>query len=242
VSLPLVLVTSIPRRIETTLPTRRASATVDHRFGDLVTAAGGVLVAADAWSEPEGLVERIDALLINGGSDIDPRTYGAEPAATTDEPDIRRDAFEFGLVRCAIERGMPVLGVCRGMQLVNVCLGGTLTQDLSERTHLRHYVPERFDGLVHDVTLLEGSHAERALGRVRIPVNSIHHQGVDELGNGLRVSARAPDGTIEAIEDESGAVLGIQWHPEFLSEKDATRHIGLFRALVGACTAATGSL
>lgn len=233
-SAPLVLVTSIPRVIETTLPKRRANATIDQRFGALIRAGGGLTVAADAWSDPASLVARIDGLVINGGTDVDPARYGADALSTTDPPDLRRDRFEFGLVSAAIENDVPVLGVCRGMQLVNVFLGGTLTQHLAPMTELQHYRPDMFDHVVHDVVIADDTHIRRAIGRDRLPVNSIHHQGVDKLGDGLRVSARAPDGTPEAIEDETGRILGIQWHPEFLPEADAADHVGLFAALVDA--------
>src|SRR5215218_4743676 len=112
---PLVLVTSIPRQVATRLPGTMANATVNQRFGWLIAEAGGIPVMADAWTEPDALVSRVDAIVLNGGIDVDPSRYGAVRGAGTDEPDPRRDDFELGLVGAAIEQRTPVLGVCRGM-------------------------------------------------------------------------------------------------------------------------------
>jgi putative glutamine amidotransferase len=234
---PLVLVTSIPRMIDTTLPGQKANATVDQRFGALITEASGIPVASDAWGAPDALIDRVDALVINGGTDVDPSRYGAERGPSTDAPDLRRDTFEFGLVDAAIRRGIPMLGVCRGMQLLNVALGGTLTQSLS--TAVDHYVAEPNDRPVHPVQLEAGSAMARAFAPGLVDVNSIHHQAIDLLGEGLLVVGWAPDGTIEAMEDAAGRILGVQWHPEFLSGRHAERQVGLFRTLLAHCDAGT---
>jgi putative glutamine amidotransferase len=236
---PLVLITSIPREIETTLPGRMANATVNQRFGELVAAAGGLPVAADAWSDPAELLARIDALVVNGGTDLDPARYGAQPRPGGQAPDRRRDAFELGLVAAALERGVPVLGVCRGMQLLNVVLGGTLIQHLPEVTELEHDVHEPYATPVHGLRVERGSGLAAALGGTRGAVNSVHHQAVDGLGDGLRAVAWAPDGTVEAIEDASGRLRGVQWHPEFLSgEETAAEQGAVFTALVAAARSA----
>lgn len=232
---PLVLITSIPRRIETTLPGRMANATINQRFGWFVAQAGGLPVAADAWCEPSALIERVDALVVNGGTDVDPARYGAARAVGTQESDVRRDDFEFGLVDAARRRGLPILGVCRGMQLLNVALGGDLLQDLSAATDVPHYVNDPYDRPVHDVDLVPGSAIAECYGAERLAVNSVHHQGVGRLGDGLRCAARSPDGITEAIEDPTGRLLGIQWHPEFLVDEHAGPHVALFRALLDRC-------
>lgn len=236
---PLVLVTSIPRRIPTSLPGRISSATVHQRFGWLIAQAGGIPVMSDAWSVPEALAARVDAVVINGGTDVDPQRYDAERAAGTDEPDRSRDDFEFGLVRAAIDRGTPVLGVCRGMQLVNVAAGGDLIQDVSAVTTMPHYVRERYDVPVHDVELSHGSAVARAFASPTLQVNSIHHQCVGRLGAGLRCTGRAPDGVVEAIEDADARVIGVQWHPEFLNDEKALEQVALFRALLSRCSGLT---
>jgi putative glutamine amidotransferase len=236
---PLVLVTSIPRSIPTTLPGLMANATVNQRFGVLIAEAGGIPIMSDAWSDPERLAERIDAVVLNGGIDVDPERYGAVRGSKTDEPDVPRDEFEFGLARAAIERGLPVLGVCRGMQLLNVALGGTLHQDLSAVTDLQHYVPDPYDRPAHAVELEPGSILARGFRSLRMLVNTVHRQGVDDLGDGLTVVARAPDGTVEAFEDAGRGVIGVQWHPEFLTGEDAALQVELFRSFLDMCESHT---
>jgi putative glutamine amidotransferase len=167
---------------------------------------------------PEEALDLLDGLMMAGGADIDPASYGAQPHPETLDTVPERDRFEIALLRAAIERELPVLGICRGMQLINVAYGGTLLQHLPERfghhEHLR--VPGTFDGADHDVDLVEGSLAARAAGETHHATKSHHHQGVDRLGDGLRISGTsAMDGLPEAIEMPGQRfVLGVQWHPE----------------------------
>jgi putative glutamine amidotransferase len=169
-------------------------------------------------SHPEEALDLIDGLMLAGGADIDPSSYGAQPHPQTLDTVPERDRFEIALVCAAVERDLPVLGICRGMQLINVAYGGTLLQHLPERfghhEHLR--VPGTFDGADHDVELVEGSLAARAAGETRHATKSHHHQGVDRLGEGLQISGcSAMDGLPEAIEIPGKRfVLGVQWHPE----------------------------
>ena len=164
------------------------------------------------------VLELLDGLMLAGGADIDPASYGEQAHAETVDTVPERDRFEIALVRAAIERDLPVLGICRGMQLINVAYGGTLLQHLPERfghhEHLR--VPGTFDGADHDVELIEGSLAARAAGETHHATKSHHHQGVDRLGEGLQISgSSAMDGLPEAIEmPDRRFVLGVQWHPE----------------------------
>jgi putative glutamine amidotransferase len=227
-----VVITSIPRRIETVLPGRIASATVNPRLGALVAAAGGLAVVADSWADPESLADRADAVVLNGGQDVEPIRYGTAAHEMTDAPDRERDAFELALVGAASRRRVPILGVCRGMQLLNVALGGTLHQHLPDITQLAHRVLDRFDVPVHLADFEPGSAIAGGLGRTRTGVNSVHHQAVDRLGEGLRATAYADDGTVEAIEGCDGLHLGVQWHPEFLAEPYAGEQVGLFRTLL----------
>ena len=186
-------------------------------YATAVQRAGGValLLPPDeaAVSAPDAVVDRIDALLLAGGSDIDPGAYGADsdPATGTTWPE--RDAFEAAIARAAIERGMPVLGVCRGMQMLNVSLGGTLVQHLGSERHL-HTAGAFSD---HEVRLEAGSLAARAAGAESLSVKSHHHQGVDRLGERLQPSGwSVPDDLVEAIEVSDGGAfaLGVLWHPE----------------------------
>jgi putative glutamine amidotransferase len=163
--------------------------------------------------QPGELLDLLDGLLLAGGSDIGPDSYGAAPHPETVPGRPERDRFEIALARAALERDMPVLGICRGMQLLNVALGGTLEQHIENVATHRH-TPGAFCD--HEVALEPGSLAARAAGRDRLPVKSHHHQGVRELGEGLVVTGRAVgDDLIEAIELPGLAfALGVLWHPE----------------------------
>jgi putative glutamine amidotransferase len=167
---------------------------------------------------PDEVLELLDGLMLAGGADIDPSFYGASRHPQTAVTMPARDAFEIALVRGAVARDMPVLGICRGMQLINVALGGTLCQHLPERfghsEHLRAI--GSFDGADHDVIPVPDSLAERVIGPDRHVTKSHHHQGLERLGEGLRVGAVSPiDDLPEAIElPGHGFVLGVQWHPE----------------------------
>ena len=180
-----------------------------------VAAAGGlaVLLPPDdaAAEEPGELLDLVDGLLLAGGSDIDPGSYGARPHPETGATWPERDRFELALTHAALERDMPVLGVCRGMQMLNVALGGTLVQHMPDYELHRH-TPGAFSD--HDVRLAEGSLAARVVGAERTAVKSHHHQGLEELGEGL-VAVGWSDDTVEAIElPDKRFALGVLWHPE----------------------------
>jgi putative glutamine amidotransferase len=191
-------------------------------YVDAVQRAGGLalLLAPDpvAAEHPGQLLELIDGLMLAGGADIDPDSYGADRHAETDGTVPERDVFEIALARAAIAADLPVLGICRGMQLINVACGGTLLQHLPESFghHEHRRVVGSFDGADHDVALNEGSLAAAAAGEVAHATKSHHHQGVDCLGAGLVVSGSSSfDELPEAIElPRHRFVLGVQWHPE----------------------------
>jgi gamma-glutamyl-gamma-aminobutyrate hydrolase PuuD len=163
--------------------------------------------------------ERLDGLVLQGGADIHPSCYGREPAGPMHATDLVRDLFELDLLRAFIAAGKPVLGICRGMQLINVALGGTLHQDLvsSGAAHDPHDHPTAEEDYRHGLELVaHGWLCGLYDGRLRAQVNSIHHQGVERLGDGLVIEARAPDGVVEAIRSHQHPFLvGVQWHPEF---------------------------
>ena len=169
-----------------------------------------------AAQSPDALLDRIDALLLAGGADIDPASYGAKPHPETKGTWPERDRFELALAHRALERDMPVLGICRGMELLNVALGGTLVQHLPDvlGTNDHRRVPGAFGD--HEVRLEPGSLAARAVGAERATVKSHHHQGLDELGDGLRASGwSVPDELVEAVElPDRRFTLGVLWHTE----------------------------
>jgi putative glutamine amidotransferase len=198
------------------------AALVPVSYLDQIREAGGValLVPPDpAVVDDPGLVlDRLDGLMLVGGADVEATRYGADPHPLADAPIPLRDATEAALVREAMARGLPVLGICRGAQVINVACGGTLLQHLPDdvgTTEHRRAIG-RFDGNEHEVEVEEGSRALAATGERVHRVASHHHQAIDRVGEGLRVTARAEgDGLPEAVEHEGdGWLLGVQWHPE----------------------------
>ena len=186
-------------------------------YTDAITLAGGMpllLAPDDTTAEAPGqLLDLLDALVLGGGSDIDPAAYGAHAHEETGPTTPVRDRFELALAYGALERDIPLLGTCRGMEMLNVACGGTLDQHIDHLEVHRHTRGVFGD---HDVRLEPGSLAARAVGGERATVKSHHHQGVGELGEGLVVSGRSePDGLAEAIElPERHFALGVLWHPE----------------------------
>jgi len=191
-------------------------------YVDAVQRAGGLVAMLPPdprlVEEPQAALELIDGLILAGGADIDAASYGQDAHRETVDTVPDRDAFEIALTRAAIEADLPVLGICRGMQLINVACGGTLLQHVPEQVgHGEHRrVLGSFEGSEHDVLLSEGSLAARAAGEMLHATKSHHHQGVDRLGEGLRLSGVSTlDELPEAIElPDARFVLGVQWHPE----------------------------
>jgi putative glutamine amidotransferase len=212
------------------------AALLPYNYVEAIQRAGGlaVMLAPDPQltADPGEVLALIDGLMLAGGADIDPASYGQETHAETVATVPARDAFEIALVNTAIERDMPVLGICRGMQLINVARGGTLLQHLPERFgHSEHRrVIGTFEGADHPARLVEGSLAARAAGETLHSTKSHHHQGVDRLGSDLIVSGISErDGLAEAIElPDRRFVLGVQWHPE------ADPHSKVIGSFVGA--------
>ena len=195
-------------------------------YHQLVQRSGGMaalLPPDDSAHAAARAVARLDALVIAGGSDVEPARYGARPGSRTGPPHPARDAWELALIEAALAAELPLLGVCRGMQLLNVVHGGTLNQ------HLEGHSGPPGVFARHQVTPVAGSRlAELLDGPVEVP--TYHHQAVDRLGAGLTASAYAQDGTIEALEKPAaeGFVLAVQWHPE------AGEDLTVMRALVEA--------
>jgi putative glutamine amidotransferase len=199
------------------------AALLPMNYVQAVQRAGGIALMLppdeQLVEDPEEVLSLLDGLILAGGADIDPDSYGEPRDPHTVDTVPERDRFEIALARGAIERDLPLLGICRGMQLINVACGGSLIQHLPDRFgHGEHRrVVGSFDGADHEVDLAAGSLAQAAAGEVAHTTKSHHHQGVDCLGAGLVVSgvSALQDDLTEAIEIPGKRfVLGVQWHPE----------------------------
>ena len=197
-----------------------------RHYSECVAEAGGIPVLLPAEegsaSNPAELLDVLDALVLSGGADLDPASYGAEPDPTTVGYKAERDRFEIALCRGALKRDMPVLGICRGTQIFNVACGGTLIQHLGDATQHVEVVGE-FS--THEVRLEPGSLAARAIGAEQAEVRSHHHQALDRLGDGLVASGwSVPDDLVEAIElPRHQFAVGFMWHPEEVRETTSFR-------------------
>lgn len=180
-----------------------------------VIRAGGLPVHLPLDVDPRRAVDRLDAVVLTGGADIDPSRYGQAPHETVDAAEHVRDDFEFAALDRALERDLPVFAICRGLQLVNVHAGGTLHQHVPEHG-CWNQAP---DARVHEVDFVPGTRLAAIYG-ASVRTNSLHHQTVDEPGRDVVVAGRAPDGTIEAIELAGRDVLAVQWHPELFAGVD----------------------
>ncbi len=160
-----------------------------------------------------------DAIIIMGGEDVHPAHYGASQGYNREGHHwYRADLGQLALVDYAASTGTPLLGICRGMQLINTAFGGTLEQDIADGTHTNPSILTDHLFVRHNVRVEAESHLQRVLSPVlrdsQLTISSAHHQRVDRLGDNLRVSAYAPDGTVEAIESPDAPIIGVQWHPE----------------------------
>jgi putative glutamine amidotransferase len=190
------------------------------RYVEAVQRAGGrpILLPPDPEDaeDPNGILDLLAALIVTGGAgDLNPALYDEEPHPETGPVQEERDAYELALVRGALTREMPILGICRGMQVLNVAYDGSIEQHLPDvlgHEEHRHTLGTFAD---HEVRLDPGSLAARAAGSESMPVKSHHHQGIKEVGRGLKVTGWAEDDVVEALEDPSCRfVLGVLWHPE----------------------------
>ncbi|MGT2907068.1 gamma-glutamyl-gamma-aminobutyrate hydrolase family protein [Streptococcus dentiloxodontae] len=201
---------------------------VSRNFADGVKRAGALpfYIPLSSQEEAKEYVNAIDALILTGGQDVHPSLYHQEAAAQKDDYFLERDLFEVALLAQALKQRKPILAVCRGMQLLNCYLGGDLNQEISGHSQ---GLPL---GTSHEIELVDESRLAK-LFHSGSRVNSVHHQSLNRLGNGLVVTARDPrDQTIEAVELPGYPLLAVQWHPEFLIDESRSDQ-ALFDSLVG---------
>ncbi|MBI4864393.1 MAG: gamma-glutamyl-gamma-aminobutyrate hydrolase family protein [Candidatus Riflebacteria bacterium] len=220
-------------------PSQTGAYYINSPYVDQVRRAGGVPLYLPYSDDPDdlaALLDRTDGLLLSGGKDMDPTWFDEEPHPACERILPDRTAADVGLTRLAVKRRMPILGICLGLQTLTVALGGSLFQDIpsqcpSEVKH-RQAESERMQ-FAHPVTIVEGSLLDRVVGRTDLEVNSMHHQAANRIGRDLVVTARAPDGVVEALEHPGlPFCLAVQWHPEDLQEHPP--HRALFDAFVAA--------
>ena len=217
-------------------PGRRDQVFAYATYTEAVRRAGAIpVIVAPQPENADELMAMLDGFLLAGGEDCDPAAYGEERHPTvTETMDERRQANDLALAEAARKHDVPMLGICLGMQVMNVAAGGTLIQDIDSQhdTEIQHAsVPE--DRGRHEVIIEQGTHLSRVLAQGEYNVNSSHHQAVRKLGKGLRITALAPDGIVEGVEDSDHPFyLGVQWHPEDMSGEPCASE--LFAAFIRA--------
>lgn len=212
--------------------------TIQTPYVSALRAEGAAPLLLIPVADVEHVLDSVDGVLLSGGNDLEPSTYGAQRHPRTQAADHERDAFEASLAAAAIAAGMPILAICRGMQSLNVALGGSLHQNVEEHVdragnHDRVDVP---GDPVHTVVLEPRSRLAAILGTDVVSVNSMHHQAIADPAPGLCVVGRHPEsGLVEAVELQTHPwCVAVQWHPEVMAG-GAPGRLGLFRAFVDAC-------
>jgi putative glutamine amidotransferase len=180
------------------------------------------------------ILESVSGLVLTGGEDVEPARYGETPHPKIRSVNPARDATEAALIQEAKNRGTPVLAICRGIQILNVALGGTLVQDIASQcdTNISHDYEGARNSRAHDISIDPGSRIAAAMGTESCAVNSFHHQSVKDVADGMRITARSPDGVVEGLESVGSDwwVLAVQWHPEEMNESPQPWDRGLFKA------------
>ena len=210
-------------------------------YVDVIRLLGGEPRLLDLRRDtPAEVVAAVDGVILPGGGDVDPSRYGEPRHPTFDPPEEGRDPFELELAVRADAVDLPLLAICRGIQVLNVARGGSLVQDIPSQAASAgsHMVREPSNALAHQIRVVPGTRLARLLGEPgeagSCQVNSRHHQSVKSLGSGLVITATAPDGIVEAVEDpERRFCVGVQWHPENFYRTGEFN--GLFRGLLQAC-------
>ncbi len=218
---------------------RMPATTIPLTYSDAVVRAGGTPLILPFTENHDGLQQMlapVDGLLIPGGKDVDPALYHQEAQPETEAINPALDRFQIAIVEIAISRALPLLGICRRAQVFNVTLGGTLHQDVPGQftaSNLRHMPSCIHFGIYHNVTTEAGSRLRAFFGKT-LAVNSRHHQAINLPGEGLAITAHAPDGVIEGAQHTDLPIDLVQWHPELMLQKNDVM-LPLFTELVERC-------
>lgn len=208
---------------------------LNSSYLDAVRKAGGIPVMLPISNENniEEYISLVDGILLAGGRDVNPKLYNEKIEDATVPVIEEKDKSDILYVRTMMKKKKPIFGICRGMQIINVALGGSLYQDLelSGENKKNHFNLEKPFNEIHLVEVEENTLLNNVLGD-RIKVNSIHHQSIKDLAEDLKISARALDGTIEAVENEKFNIFGVQWHPELLLKGGKTDMLLLFEEFI----------
>jgi putative glutamine amidotransferase len=213
---------------------------VNRAYTDAIRAAGLIplVVPPMTAGEAPAVLDAVRGLVLTGGEDVDPALFGAPRHPATGPANDLRDECELALARAAAARKLPTFAICRGVQVLNVALGGTLVQDIPAQigSRIGHDAESARSSRVHDVAIDHGSRLAGIVGSNRISTNSFHHQSVERLAAGLRTVATAPDDVIEAVEcaDRAWWAVGVQWHPEELTQTPEDWDRRLFAAFAEA--------
>ncbi len=211
---------------------------VSMDYTEAVYNAGGVPVAIppiDSDQHLQNIVDRLDGLLLTGGGDVNPRHYNQSFQKGLGALEEERDLIELKLIKHAMAKNMPIFGICRGIQLLNVYFKGTLFQDINQHSDskIQHMFNKSSKSCeVHRVDFLKDCALRQCFDSDKIYVNSLHHQAIDKLGEGLSICAKSEDGYIEAVQHAANpAVFAVQWHPEMMA-KTKQSQLALFKLLV----------
>jgi len=220
---PVVGVTTWRRDVPTFLGEKTDLYTLGTEYVEWVEQAGGIAVLfPHSHSHVDKYLDMIDILLMTGGGDVDPASYGQQNEGLSYDVNADADRFEISLVRKACERKLPTFGICRGFQIMQVAFGGDMLQDLHAQYPEHPKIagsPEHILSLRHKVRFLPDSFMARVYGSPELEVNTIHHQCVRTLGRGFKATAWSEDGIIEAAESETDwLAIGVQWHPEKIAD------------------------
>lgn len=212
---------------------------VNDDYAQAVIKGGGIPFIMPISQNEEVIkaqLENVDALIVSGGSDVNPLLYGEDQLAKCGEIMPERDNFDMMMLKIAFQKKIPIFGICRGIQLINVFCGGTLYQDLSysENTRLKHSQDSLPHISVHKVNIMKNTLLEKFTGKDELLVNSFHHQSIKEIAEGFHISAISSDGIIEGIEktDKDHLVIAVQWHPEPMAAMNDQDMIKIFEGFI----------